>query len=71
MIKTVVDNGVITMDDGQRIKFHPKCPKCGFVNEGEILRCTYEAYDRTTHPAVPCKKCGASINFVITRVKED
>lgn len=61
----VAQNAAIIEDDGKRVKYHPRCPYCGYLN------------DRSTSSAVVsgptgcgsyrCNKCGKSFSVKITR----
>lgn len=67
MIKITMENGVITWDNGERLKFHPKCPKCGFVDENTLCNAFYGLDEQTVPHPQTCKKCTELIRFVIKR----
>lgn len=65
----VVRGAVIVSDDGQgQVRFHPQCPKCGYVVEystgsawvGEGIRASVGVFGN-------CPECGTSIDVHINR----
>lgn len=63
----VAQNAAIIEDDGNQVRYHPRCPFCGYLND----RLTCSAFIGNGIKAglgfVFCQKCGKSFEVVITR----
>lgn len=52
------ENAVIIADDGRNVKYHPKCPHCGFVNTMQKGMQHVSGGGVTNAGGSHCTKCG-------------
>ena len=65
MAQAFVTNGIVIYDDGNRVKWHPICQKCGHVQANVTMNgyCT----SRTLAGYTTCVRCRETLKHEIFR----
>lgn len=65
MENAYVINGVVVSDDGRIVRYHTRCPQCGYVDT--MTTCSAHCAQITNNGSVSCTKCHTRFEIQLRR----